>query len=150
MNKNTFAFIGFALVAFVVDVAAAAIPSKAYVDTIVANVKKLETPNMAVVTSETGEMTTGQIQSAMIADGSVTTDKIADLNVTEGKIADGAVTTNKILNGNVTTDKIADLNVTGTKIADGAVTVAKTTGLFGKVPSGGQGATDASADIWVE
>lgn len=140
MNKNTFAFIGFALVAFAVDVAAAAIPSKAYVDTIVANVKKFDTPNMAVVTSETGEMTTGQIQSAMIADG--------------------AVTTNKILNGNVTTDKIADLNVTGTKIADGAVTVgkiadgavtvAKTTGLFGKVPSGGQGATDASADIWVE
>ena len=130
MNKNTFAFIAFALVAFVVDVAAAAIPSKAYVDTIVANVKKFGTPNMAVVTSETGEMTAGQIQSAMIADAAVTETKIADLNVTEGKIKDGAVTTNKI--------------------ADGAVTVAKTTGLFGKVPSGGQGATDASADIWVE
>lgn len=140
MNKNTFAFIGFALVAFAVDVAAAAIPSKAYVDTIVANVKKFDTANMAVVTGETGEMTTGQIQNAMIADDAVTTNKILSQNVTEDKIATDAITETKIKDAAVTTNKIAD----------GQVTRAKTDGIFGKIPSGGQGSTTADADIWVE
>ncbi len=140
MYKCVFAFFVAVLLVGVTGVASAAVPSKAYVDTIVANVKKFDTANMAVVTGETGEMTTGQIQNAMIADDAVTTNKILSQNVTEDKIATDAITETKIKDAAVTTNKIAD----------GQVTRAKTDGIFGKIPSGGQGSTTADADIWVE
>ncbi len=77
--------------------------------------------NKAVITNDSGNVTTGTIATGMIADSAVTTAKIADSNVTEGKIAASAVTTAKIKDANVTTAKIADSAVTSAKIADGTI-----------------------------
>lgn len=59
------------------------------------------------------------------------------------------VTSALITDGAVTSAKIADSNVTTAKIADGAVTAGKTSGVIGKIPSGGATAS-TYADIWVE
>lgn len=96
--------------------------------------------NKAVITNSSGNITTGTITSGMITDGTVATVDIADSAVTTAKIAASAVTS----------AKIADSNVTTAKIAAGAVTAAKTTGIYGYIPSGGEGSTTATATIWVE
>lgn len=64
--------------------------------------------NKAVITNSSGNVTTGQIASGMIADDAVTSAKLAAGAVDATALAAGAVTTVKIQNDAVTADKIAD------------------------------------------
>mgnify|MGYP004648217353 FL=1 len=81
--------------------------------------------NKALITNESGTVTTGTIATGMITNGAVTADKLGAKAVTTAKIGDGAVTAAKLAAGSVTTTTIVDSNVTGAKIANGAVTEAK-------------------------
>lgn len=81
--------------------------------------------NKALITNESGTVTTGTIATGMITNGAVTADKLGAKAVTTAKIGDSAVTAAKLAAGSVTTTTIVDSNVTGAKIANGAVTEAK-------------------------
>lgn len=81
--------------------------------------------NKALITNESGTVTTGTIATGMITNGAVTSDKLGAKAVTTAKIGDSAVTAAKLAAGSVTTTTIVDSNVTGAKIANGAVTEAK-------------------------
>lgn len=81
--------------------------------------------NKALITNESGTVTTGTIATGMITNGAVTADKLGAKAVTTAKIGDGAVTAAKLGAGSVTTTAIVDSNVTSAKIANGAVTEAK-------------------------
>ena len=93
------------------------------------------------------------ISNADVAnDAAIAQSKISGLtDALAGKVAtaQGSGAANKAVitdsSGNITTGTIA----TG-MIEAGAVTVAKTSGLYGVIPMGGQGDTSASASIWVQ
>lgn len=66
----------------------------------------LPVTTLPVQLDSSGNMSTGQIQTAQIANAAITTPLIADANVTTAKIADAAVTTPKIADANITLAKL--------------------------------------------
>ena len=76
--------------------------------------------NKAVITDESGNITSGTIASGMIASNAVTTAKIADGTIATGDIADSAVTTAKIADGAVTSAKIANSTIVDADISSSA------------------------------
>ncbi|MFQ6739684.1 MAG: hypothetical protein ACLRFJ_03395 [Alphaproteobacteria bacterium] len=54
------------------------------------------TPSRAMITSDSGSATSGQISGSMMADGSITTDKLANGSVDNNAIADGAIGLKKL------------------------------------------------------
>ncbi len=95
------------------------------------------------------DITDGGVALADMASNSVNSAKIVDASIATADIADGAVTTAKLASNAVTSAKISDGAVATADIAAGAVTAAKTTGIYGFIPSGGEGSS-ATAAIWVE
>ena len=80
----------------------------------------------------------GNVVTAVTAANGVVT-------VTKGTTLGSLATKSTVTSADITNGTVATAD-----IADGAVTVAKTTGLYGVIPSGSQGNTAAAAFIWVE
>ncbi len=124
--------------------------------------------NKAVITNDSGNVTTGTIATDMIADSAVTTAKIKDANVTTAKIADSAVTSAKIADGTIEEDDLSvdvktKLNATVqtfnpasatagkyvTNFTKSGTTVTATT-AYVQIPVGSATAPTSVASIWVE
>ena len=99
----------------------------------------------------------GNVVTAVTAsNGTVTVTKGTTLGslatksaVASSDITDGGVALADLASNSVNSAKIVDGSIATADIANGAVTAVKTTGLFGFIPSGSEGAT-TTATIWVE
>ena len=103
------------------------------------NVKSSGTGNVVTaVTASNGTVTVtkGTTLGGLATKSAVGSSEITDASIATADIADGAVTTAKIAASAVTSAKIADGAVATADIAAGAVTAAKTTGIYGFIPSG--------------
>ena len=105
-----------------------------------------------VTTSGSGNVVTAVTAS----NGTVTVTKGTTLGslatksaVGSSDITDGGVALADLASNSVNSAKIVDGSVATADIANGAVTAVKTTGIFGFIPSGSEGAS-TTATIWVE
>ena len=122
--------------------------------------KTVAYPTVSFMETYVGQMTNGLVSDVGDVEELTTenTDSLVDaINEVDAEAAAKLATVSSTGSGVVktvvkdgTTVKVTAGTVATADIADAAVTVAKTTGLYGVIPSGSQGNTAATAFIWVE
>ena len=117
----------------------------------------LEDKQATLTTTNVTTSGSGNVVTAVTAsNGTVTVTKGTTLGslatksaVGSSDITDGGVALADLASNSVNSAKIVDGSVATADIANGAVTAVKTTGIFGFIPSGSEGAS-TTATIWVE
>ena len=128
------------------------------VNTAISNLQTAVDGKQATLTTTNVTSTgAGNVVTAVTAsNGTVTVTKGTTLGslatksaVGSSDITDGGVALADLASNSVNSAKIVDGSVATADIANGAVTAVKTTGIFGFIPSGSEGAS-TTATIWVE